>query len=111
MAFSVRAASRDDAHGLNALIERSARQLSAGEVTWYRSDAQVLHDRGSAGRRMVYGPVGSRYDQAMAACADTLGSRLLRAVVVPFLGCFAFLTLWAMLLWASLPMALLVSTS
>ena len=47
----------------------------------------------------------------MAACADTLGSRLLRAVVVPLLGCFAFLTLWAMLLWASLPMALLVSVA
>ncbi len=31
--------------------------------------------------------------------ADTLGSRLLRAVVVPFLGCFVFLTLWTTLLW------------
>jgi hypothetical protein len=31
--------------------------------------------------------------------ADSFGGRLLRAVVVPFLGCFVFLTLWTALLW------------
>lgn len=33
--------------------------------------------------------------------AETFGSRLLRAVVLPWLGCFVFLTLWTGLLWAS----------
>jgi hypothetical protein len=33
------------------------------------------------------------------ARADTLGGHLLRAIVIPYLGCFVFLSLWAALLW------------
>ena len=32
--------------------------------------------------------------------ADSPGDHLLRAVVVPLVGCLAFLTLWAALIWA-----------
>jgi hypothetical protein len=34
------------------------------------------------------------------AGAETLGDHLVRAVVVPYLGCLVFLTLWTVLIWA-----------
>jgi hypothetical protein len=32
--------------------------------------------------------------------AETLGEHLLRAIVIPYLGCVVFLSLWAALFWA-----------
>jgi len=43
MAFSIRAASRDDVRGLNALIERSARRLSAGYYSPQQIEAAIRY--------------------------------------------------------------------